>query len=95
MWGANIIGKTYLDVANKYAQYVLDKFGNNCVVVFDGYSYSLSTKNPERLCRLEKLRCSDVEVKENNNVNICQEKFLSNGSNKESLIKLISTIFTN
>lgn len=84
VWGPTMMGKTYLHVANKYAYYMLSKFGYRYIVFFDGYSNPLSAKNTERVRKLQKLCCSDIQVKENNKVTVTQEKFLSNSSNKES-----------
>ena len=79
VWG---VCNTYSEVAEKYVYYISRHFGNNCVIVFDGYSYNLSTKNTERIRRLQKLRCPDIIVTGNGRVNVTQEKYLSNSSNK-------------
>lgn len=86
VWGINL---TFHVIAKKYLDYIISNFGRNCVIIFDGYSYDLSTKNTERLRRLQRLRCPDIKVTANGKANVSQEKFLSNSSNKESLITLI------
>lgn len=89
VWNKN--NKCFLQVAEQYVNYI-QNFRSKCVIVFDGYSYDLSTKNTERIRRLQRLRCPDIAITKVSKVTVTQDKFLSNSSNKESLIKLISEL---
>ncbi|KAJ8677393.1 hypothetical protein QAD02_013180 [Eretmocerus hayati] len=84
-------GKTYCEVMQIYANYIRKRFGNNAIVVFDGYnSEMIGIKSYERYRRGEKTMAADVEVNEKNMITMNREKFLSNVANKYQFIELLS-----
>ncbi|KAJ8671125.1 hypothetical protein QAD02_002384 [Eretmocerus hayati] len=84
-------GKTYCEVMQIYANYIRKRFGNNAIVVFDGYnSEMIGIKSYERYRRGEKTMAADVEVNGKNMITMNREEFLSNVANKYQFIELLS-----
>lgn len=87
---------TVRDIVAGYVSYVLNHFGKNTAVVFDGYPENAalrSTKSAERLRRCASLSCSDILFDESTLIKVPQAKLLSNESNKRRLITIMRTEF--
>jgi hypothetical protein len=88
-------GKTVADIIQLYASYVINKFGNNTVIIFDGYGAHASTKDHEhkrRSSRVAKV-APDVSLELNKRLMFDQESFLANTHNKEGFIVLLQQCF--
>ena len=73
-----------------YVDYVKRNYGT-CFVVFDGYDVSSSVKSNEHERRMNRNGSSpDVIIKVENEVPCSKERFLSNVTNKQQLISLLS-----
>lgn len=96
---------TVENITNTYLQYVQSHYGENTHIVFDGYpdaeetetptaeKHSSSTKGIERLRRKNVSVVPNLEFDDNTKIPYSQEKFLSNESNKNKLIKKIISKF--
>ena len=85
-----IKGMSFSEIGKLYVNYVRKHYGK-ATVVFYGYE-GVSTKSCEHKRRAGNgARCPDIEIVESNKVQFPQERFLSNESNKDQIIKLIST----
>lgn len=85
-----IKGMSFSEIGKLYVDYIRKHYGK-ATVVFDGYK-ELSTKSCEHQRRAGNgARCPDIEIVESNKVQFPQERFLSNESNKDQIIKLILT----
>lgn len=80
---------TYSAICNSYIRYIMNHYGLNVTVVFDGYLTTLNTKAEEHRRRAEKGTCADVVVEGNMSVNTTQAKFLANPKNKSQFISLL------
>ncbi|XP_044758597.1 uncharacterized protein LOC123316535 [Coccinella septempunctata] len=88
--------KKFVDILEIYRSFIVNKFGGNCRVVFDGYSNEIiGIKSYERFRRKEKFVAPDVEISEDKMVTITQKKFLSNVANKYKFIILLSKYLQN
>ncbi len=82
---------SYADVIQGYVCYLQRHYSNRLVaVVFDGYGSHVSTKVVEQYRRASKVTSADIVVSPQINTSTRQEEFLGNGTNKTSLIKLVS-----
>ena len=81
-------GSTYGEICTVYVDYVTKKYGE-AVVVFDGYEKS-STKDMVHLRRAK--GCSGVAVSftKDTKMNMKKETFLSNSTNKQQFINMLS-----
>ncbi|CAG9762693.1 unnamed protein product [Ceutorhynchus assimilis] len=75
---------TFGDIFKIYCKHVIENFGFNSWVIFDGYS-EMSTKDEEHRRRQSKIT-PRVEFQENTLLIFSQADFLSNTSNKERFI---------
>lgn len=83
---------TYYNLIKQYVNYMNKSYGNNYIVVFDGYVEEFkNTKNNEHLRRLEKNYCPDIDFTDATTVVVPQQKCLSNSKNKQKLIEMIKT----
>lgn len=82
---------TFNIIINKYINYLSNNFGQNTVVIFDGYSdTSKNIKAMEQLRRTAAVSTScEVHFNESMEVPISQDKFLSNRFNKRKLIEML------
>lgn len=80
---------TFNIIINKYINYLLNNFGINTVVVFDGYSDS--SKNIKEIEQLRRTAAvsTPCEVHFNESMEVSQEKFLPNWFNKGKLIEML------
>lgn len=80
---------TYETILNLYCDYVVKHFGKNCIVVFDGYADSPTTKGEEHRRRAIGKSSADLAFTVNMAILCSQTEFLSNQRNKDKLIKLL------
>ena len=84
-------GSTYLEISQQYVTYVLKKYGEKSIFVFDGYMAGPSVKDHEHQRRAGKASklSPDVLIDNNKPAVVDQQTFLTNESNKNSLIQLL------
>ena len=80
---------TYKEIIAQYVEYVRTRYGNCCVVVFDGYGYGPSIKDHEHKQRVGKT-CADIQLVESIKAHEDQQAFLSNEKNKTQFISLLT-----
>ena len=81
--------KTYQEIADQCLKYVIKHYGNECVVVFDGYPERPTTKDPTHKERVKDIGVGpDFLVTPNEKMNVKKNVFLSNNRNKSNIIKL-------
>ncbi|KYN28694.1 hypothetical protein ALC57_01884 [Trachymyrmex cornetzi] len=85
------VNEKFSSICNSYILYLRRNYGNNAIVVFDGYSPN-SIKSAERIRRSRKQKCSDIFFNdiEDMPLTVTQDKFLSNQNNKMSFIILLT-----
>ncbi len=82
---------TYADIIQGYVCYLQRHYPNRLViVVFDGYCSQLSTKVVEQSRRASKVTSATIVISPHISTSTKQNEFLGNGTNKASLIKLLS-----
>ena len=82
---------TFEDVCKLYVDQITSKHGIS-TIVFDGYSDTPSTKDHEHVRRsINKRGCVDVPCNVSTKVNIKQDVFLSNSTNKSRFIDMLSS----
>lgn len=88
VWPEN---QSFSAICNRYVDYVINIYGPQTVVVFDGYPEGTKggTKSAERLKRSMKTISADILFDENMIPTIKKEKFLANTNNKRRLISMI------
>ena len=87
-WSGNI---TFEDVCKHYVKYVRKNYGT-CNIVFDGYSEGPSTKDHEHVRRNASKRSNtEVHCNVTNKINIKQDVFLANNTNKSRFIDMLSS----
>ena len=82
-------------ISENYVQYVSRHYGNNAIVVFDGYpsnAANKSAKSAERYQRSRKHNSVVIHFEESMIATISQEKFLSNENNKVRLMSMLKNI---
>lgn len=86
-------GIRFSEVLHQYKNFILRRYGNYPLVVFDGYQDVLSTKDHEHSRRSLKIvsRCPDVSFDTDTPVIFEQQAFLANASNKDNFIQLLSS----
>uniref|UniRef100_A0A1B0CSS6 Uncharacterized protein n=1 Tax=Lutzomyia longipalpis TaxID=7200 RepID=A0A1B0CSS6_LUTLO len=82
---------TYNDICNAYVEYVKHHYGEDSIVIFDGYNDSQSTKYVEQQRRSTKKSSSNITVKSDYLVTTTKENFLGNIQNKAALILMLAT----
>ena len=84
-------GSTFLEISQQYVTYVLKKYGEKSIIVFDGYMAGPSVKDHEHQRRAGKdsKLSPDVLIDNNKPAVVDQQTFLTNESNKNSLIQLL------
>lgn len=83
---------TFQQICEQYINYAKYFYGEDCVVVFDGYnSKSFSTK--DALQQLRSKNSQEISVKLENTIVTPQEDFLRNNNNKQKLIELLKISF--
>ena len=89
------ISCTFGDILDSYIKYVKEKFGNNSIIIFDGYANEEnSTKAHEHRLRSSKHMSAEIIFDHKTKVSLTtQEKFLANGKNKIRLIELLKQKF--
>lgn len=80
---------TYGEIATRYADFVYSRYGK-ATVVFDGYGSGPSTKDMTHQRRKSSLRAPVINFTETMLFTSTKESFLSNLSNKQNLINLIT-----
>lgn len=76
---------TYGDILEIYRGYILNKYGENSIVVFDGYPEEPTTKNEEQNRRASRHSSCDIAFEENTICVTAREDFLGNKTNKKNL----------
>ena len=82
-------GSTYNSIADAYASFTVDVYGN-ATVVFDGYDGGPSTKDNAHQRRTRTKVTNKVDISDATKFVGKKDDFLSNDMNKHALIKLIS-----
>ena len=80
---------TYLEIADAYANFVTNKYGN-ATVIFDGYNGLPSTKDITHIRRTGEETYAEIQFSSNMILSSTKDKFLSNLKNKQQIINLIS-----
>ena len=86
IWPAN---STYSQVCDEYVSYTERHYGNEAIVVFDGYECTTSTKSAEQKRRATKSSSRDIMFDESMQTVTTQSAFLSNDGNKTRLISML------
>lgn len=86
IWPAN---PTYSQVCDSYVSYTERHYGNEAIVVFDGYECTTSTKSAEQKRRATKSSSRDIMFDESMQTVTTQSAFLSNDGNKTRLISML------
>ena len=81
---------TYAGVCQSYISHVLNHYGVQSTVVFDGYGSTTSTKQAEQRRRAEKCTSSDIMFEESMPTTTSQAAFLANSNNKKRLIQFLT-----
>ena len=82
--------RTYQDIADQCAKYVIRYYGNCSVVVFNGYPQKPTTKDPAHAERAKDTGIGpDFVVFPHTKLSVKKNIFLSNKRNKQSIINLI------
>lgn len=80
-------------ILQKYVNYIKSHYSKNTTIVFDGYpdtANTLHTKSAERIRRSKKEQGREIIFDKSMNINMLQNKFLSNDRNKKRLIQFLS-----
>ena len=86
---------TYRELCVDYVNYVLRHFGENSIVVFDGYGdMANSTKSHEHLLRAAKGTSRELQFDLDMQTVTTQESFLSNHLNKSRLLSKLKLHFS-
>ena len=82
--------KSYREIAIAYCDYVMQNYGGNCTIVFDGYG-TPSTKDHEHKRREGLAKTSSrIQVIETNIAHKSKQAFLTNHGNKSQFLHLLS-----
>ena len=82
-------GSTYNSIADAYASFTVDVYGN-ATVIFDGFDCDPSTTDNAHQRRTRTKVTNKVDISDATKFVGKRDDFLSNGMNKHALIKLIS-----
>jgi len=91
IWNMEVDGKptSYACIVRQYVAHVVEKYGSNCVIVFDGYGNGATIKDHEHARRASK-SCPDIDVTAEKTVYRNQSAFLTNSNNKVLFVALLS-----
>ena len=81
-------GRFYIDLCETYVTYVKNHYGNDAIVVFDGYSSGASAKTAEQDRRATKDVVADILFEPDWKLTVKKSSFLNNRKNKDRFIKL-------
>uniref|UniRef100_A0A1B6EX23 Uncharacterized protein n=1 Tax=Cuerna arida TaxID=1464854 RepID=A0A1B6EX23_9HEMI len=81
---------TYSETVNNYCSYVINTYGYNSTIVFDGYPSEPTTKGEEQSRRSGKNSSCSIEFDMNTVCVTKKEPFLANKTNKRKLIANLS-----
>lgn len=84
---------TYGEVINNYVSHVKNRYGETCIIVFDGYPDYPTTKGNEQERRAARRTSSDININENTVTTTTQADFPANNNNKKLLIEQLSAQF--
>lgn len=85
------IDSTYDDICESYVKYIRENYGHYVWVVFDGYNIdNVGTKSYERYTRGVKKCGAAVAFERNMATTIAQSNFLSNTTNKDKFVSLLT-----
>ncbi|KAJ8889443.1 hypothetical protein PR048_008942 [Dryococelus australis] len=88
------VGTKSSSICEQYVSYIINHYGANSAVVFDGYEDLNSTKRTEQKQRGTSKTSVDVNIDENMLASVQQENFLANEKNKTKLIELLVETLT-
>ncbi|KAJ8668754.1 hypothetical protein QAD02_000013 [Eretmocerus hayati] len=75
-----------------YKNYIINRFGREAIVIFDGYSNEIiGTKSYERYRRREKNVGADIEIDDDRLCSLHQKQFLLNIANKYKFVHKLSS----
>ena len=86
---------SYGEIAYKYNNLVKSRYGEKCIIVFDGYEGGLSTKDHEHSRSSTKATSSpnvSVEAENQFSEKLLKKAFLTNSRNKQSFINLLAIV---
>ena len=90
-WPVNI---TYREICTEYVKYVVHHFGENCILVLDGYDdLANNTKSHEHLLRAGKVTSCELQFELDMKTVTNQEAFLANCINKSRLLTKLKPHF--
>jgi hypothetical protein len=91
LWGIVCLAAEWQirDVAKQYVDYVRSHYGDNCILVFDGYVTGPSVKDQEH-ARRAKQSSPDIEVLESYPAYKNSALFFMNANNKQQFNNLLS-----
>ena len=84
---------TYDQVCDQYVTYVLEHYGMQTIIVFDGYGNVTSTKVAEQQRRAQQNTSADIIFELEMKVTTRKKTFLGNATNKDRLIKKLMLKF--
>lgn len=84
---------TYGEVINNYVSHVKNRYGETCIIVFDGYPDYPTTKGNEQERRAARRTSSDININENTVTTTTQSDFPANNNNTKLLIEQLSAQF--
>ena len=84
-------GSTFENIFQSYEKYVLNHYGPNSIIVFDGYPDEPSTKDSTHLQRKSTKTGRFVRITPHMKLNMKKETFLSNLKNKNLFNNLLQT----
>lgn len=82
-------GCTYDEVCDLYVTYVVNNYGADCTIIFDGYNEMMSTKVTEQRRRTVQNVSPDIIFELDMKVSTSQSLFLNNRQNKARLITML------
>lgn len=87
------VGMLFADICNSYTNYVLTRYGKSVVIVFDGYSCGPSTKDVTHIRRNEGRSSPNVLFSTDMKLTMKKDMFLSNKTNKQRFLTMLSESF--
>ncbi|GBN81406.1 hypothetical protein AVEN_107699-1 [Araneus ventricosus] len=83
------VGCKFSSICDQYVSYLIKRYGEKCIVIFDGYGDANNTKLAEQRRRSITKMSVDINFEETVTVTVQQEHFLANGRNRTRLIQLL------
>ena len=83
---------TYIQIVSQYIDYIRKHYGQNCVIVFDGYGNGPSVKDHEHT-RRAKSAAPDIVIDEWKVAHKNQTNFLQNENNKKQFVEMLCIHF--